>query len=133
MHLQTFMAAVALVVAGITGQPTHAATQMGAPVMQPTKSTQSETVLPADGEVANMPEAVLKASYLACRSASQSPSNVEAMAKCTMVERELVRKVFRGDARAFEAWLRMAAPATDTERPKDDPRAPVLAPQPVGE
>lgn len=127
MHLQTFMAAVALAVAGITGQPTHAATKMGEPVSQ---STQSTTVLPADAAVANMPEAVLKASYLACKNASKSPSDVEAMAKCSMVERELVRKVFRGNVGAFEAWSRTAAP--DTERPKEDPRAPVLAPEPVG-
>lgn len=127
MHLQTFMAAVALVVAGITGQPTHAATKMGEPV----SSTQSETVLPTDAAVANMPEAVLKASYLACKNASQSPSDAETMAKCSMVERELVRKVFRGNVGAFETWSRTAAP--DTERSKEDPRAPLLAPEPVGE
>lgn len=124
------MAAVALVVAGITGQPTHAATKMDEPVSQAPKT---DPALPNDSAVANMPEAVLKASYLACKDAPQTPANVEATAKCSMVERELVRKVFRGNVGAFEAWSRTAAPALATERPKEDPRAPVLAPEPVGE
>lgn len=127
MHFQTFMAAVALVVAGMTGQPTYVVTKLGEPVSQATKA---EPDLPNDSAVANMPEAVLKASYLACKDAPKPPANLEAMAKCSMVERELVRKVFRGNVGAFEAWARTAAPAT--ERPKEDPRAPVLAPQPVG-
>lgn len=64
------------------------------------------TPLPNPAVLAKMSESQLKSAFLACdaRERRDLLSTMEA-ARCAMLHRELVERVFHGDTNVFELWL----------------------------
>ena len=93
--------------------------------------------LPNPAGLEKMSETPLKAAYIACNARARKVTlpTTEA-ARCAMMHRELLDRVFGGDAKAFNAWwVTTNSAASKSERPLGAPGAPSkkLSPEkPVG-
>lgn len=159
MRIHAHIGSILLALAGFAAAgPALAATKHGA--SGPKEAAAVVPSLPNPAALAKMSESQLKAAYISCdaRANKETLSTIEA-AKCAMMHRELVDRVFGGDNAAFEAWWTankgpasksdkpLGAPAKETapkavpSKPEheqndklhlpEDPRSPVLSPPPV--